>query len=210
MTKLLFRLPALCAVVACLLGAASDEPAEGAQYERLAHPVAGADARQVAELFRYDCPDSYAIEQPLADWAARQNPPVKVLRIPAVWPDQPDMVAHARLYYTLDRLGVADQEAMAVFHAVRDEGQDLTSEKKVLKWADELGLDVDAVRTAYESQEVSDAVEAAPALRERYQVAEQPSVVVGGRFRTAPSRSGGSEETVRVLDHLYRNASDGA
>jgi hypothetical protein len=100
---------------------------------------------------------------------------VKVLRIPAVWPDRPDMVAHARLYYTLDRLGVADQEATAAFHAVRDEGRDLSSEEKVLRRAGEQGLDVEAVRTAYESQEVSDAVEAAPALRERYQVAEQPS-----------------------------------
>jgi protein dithiol oxidoreductase (disulfide-forming) len=206
MKKPLFRLLALCAALACLLGAAPGEPGEGEQYDRLAHPVAGADARQVVELFWYDCPDSHEIEQPLADWAARQKPRVKVLRIPAVWPDKPDMVAYARLYYTLDRLGVAQREAMAVFRAVRDEGQDLTTEENVLKWAAGQGLDVDAVRTAYASQKVTDAVEAAPALRERYQVSEQPSVVVGGRFHTAPSQAGGAAETVRVLDHLYRTA----
>ncbi|KUM92594.1 hypothetical protein AQI88_30970 [Streptomyces cellostaticus] len=157
-------------------------------------------------MFWYDCPHSYQLEKPLDDWAARQKPPVKVLRIPAVWTDQPEMVAYARLYYTLDRLGLAQQEAIPVFHAVRDRHQNLTTEKNTLKWAAKQGLDMEAVRTAYESKEVTDAVQAAPALRERYQVVEEPTVVVGGRLRTSPFQAGSSAETIRVLDHLYRTA----
>ncbi|MBP2056599.1 thiol:disulfide interchange protein DsbA [Streptomyces griseochromogenes] len=202
--KRLSRLLALSTVFTCLLGAASGEPKEGVQYIRLAHQVTGVDARQVVEVFWYDCPHSYQIERPLNEWAARQKPPVKVLRIPAVWTDKPVMVAYARLYYTLDRLGLAHREAIPVFHAVRDQRQNLTTEPNVLKWAATQRLDVKAVRTAYESKKVADAVQAAPALRERYQVTETPTLVVGGRLRTSPFQAGSATQTISVLDHIYR------
>ncbi|MFR0356295.1 thiol:disulfide interchange protein DsbA/DsbL [Streptomyces sediminimaris] len=204
--KKTMRLLALTAVLTCLLGASSGDPKEGTQYFRLKHPVAGVDAHQVVEVFWYDCPDSYAFEKPLETWAARQHPRVKVVRVPAAWPDRPDQLAYARLYYTLDRLGLAEREALPVFRAVRDRHQDLTSEKRVLAWAAERGLDVGAVRRAYRSKAVDAAVEAAPALRERYQVVEEPTVVVGGRFRTSPLQVGSASETVSVMDHLYRTA----
>ncbi|MFF4253747.1 thiol:disulfide interchange protein DsbA/DsbL [Streptomyces sp. NPDC001663] len=204
--KLTYRLLALTTVLTCLLGASSGQPKEGVQYKRLAHPVAGVDARQVVELFWYDCPHSYAFEKPLEEWAARQTPAVKVVRIPAVWTDEPDMVAYARLFYTLDRLGIAEQEAIPVFQAVRDRHQRLTTEASVVRWAAREGLDVTAVRTAYKSKEVADAVEKAPALRERYQVDEEPTVVVGGRVHTSPSQAGSSAEIISVVNYLYRKA----
>lgn len=206
MKQKIMRLFALSTVLTCLLGAASGEPKEGAEYFRLKHPVSGVPAREVAELFWYDCPHSYELEKPLEDWAARQSPPVKVVRIPATWEDQPEMVAYARLYYTLDRLGLAEKEAIPVFQAVRDEGKDLTTERTVLRWAAREGLDVAAVKHAYTSTEVDDAVKAAPALRERYQVNEMPTVVVAGRYRTTPMLLGSSAKTISVLDHLYRTA----
>jgi len=204
--KMACRLLALSAALTCLLGASSAEPKEGVQFKRLAHPVAGVDARQVVELFWYDCPHSYAIERPLEEWAARQSPAVKVVRIPAVWTDEPDMVAYARLFYTLDRLGIAEQEALPVFQAVRDRHQDLTTEASVARWAANEGLDVTAVRKAYTSKAVATAVKRAPALRERYQVDEQPTVVVGGRVHTSLSQAGSAAETVSVVNYLYRKA----
>jgi thiol:disulfide interchange protein DsbA len=206
MKKKIMRLFALSTVLTCLLGAASAEPKEGVQYFRLKHPVTGVAAREVAELFWYDCPHSYEFEKPLEDWAARQSPPVKVVRIPAVWMDQPDMVAYARLYYTLARLGVAEREAIPVFEAVRDQGKDLTVERNIVRWAARQGLDVQAVQAAYNSKEVDAAVKAAPALRERYQVDEEPTVVMGGRFRTSPLHVGSAAKTLAVMDHLYRTA----
>ena len=204
--KKTMRLLALTTVLTCLLGAASGGPKEGEQYFRLKHPVTGVAARQVVEVFWYDCPDSYAFEKPLENWAARQSPRVKVVRIPAAWTDQPGQLAYARLFYTLDRLGLAEREALPVFRAVRDQHQDLTTERRVLAWAATRGLDVDAVRTAYRSKAVDAKVKAAPALRERYQVVEEPTVVVGGRFRTSPLQVGSASDTLLVMDHLYRTA----
>ncbi|WP_037605339.1 thiol:disulfide interchange protein DsbA/DsbL [Streptacidiphilus rugosus] len=185
---------------------AAATPAEGAQYVRLAQPVK-TSPREVVEVFWYNCPHSYQLEQPLDDWAARQNPPVVVRRIPAAWPDKPVMMAYAKLYYTLDKLGVAQREAIPVFRAVRDQGMDLTNETAVLSWAADNGLDPNAVKDAYESQQVADETRAAPALRDKYQVNEMPSVVVGGTYRTSPfMTANGVPGTVPVVDYLYRRA----
>jgi thiol:disulfide interchange protein DsbA len=185
---------------------AAAAPREGAQYVRLAQPVK-TSPREVVEVFWYNCAHSYQLEQPLDDWAARQNPPVVVRRIPAAWPDKPLMMAYARLFYTLDKLGVAQREAIPVFRAVRDRGMDLTNETAVLSWAGDNGLDPTAVKDAYESRQVWNETQAAPALRDRYQVDEMPSVVVGGTYRTSPFMApGGVPGTVPVVDYLYRRA----
>ncbi|RAG82838.1 hypothetical protein DN069_25410 [Streptacidiphilus pinicola] len=213
--RVLIRLALAAATCSALLGAAAvpapstaAAPAysEGHQFVRLARSVQ-TSAREVTEVFWYNCSHSYQLEQPLDDWAARQNPPVTIRRIPAAWPDQPVMMAYARLFYTLDKLGVAQREAIPVFRAVRDEGMDLTTEQSVLDWAADEGLNPQDVRDAYESQQVQDETQAAPALRDRYQTNEMPSVIVGGTYRTSPFMySEGVSGTVPVVDYLYRHA----
>ena len=89
---------------------------------------------------------------------------------------------------------------------MRDEHQDLSTEEGVLLWAGTAGLDPDRVQQAYESPRVAQETQDAPALRDRYQVDEMPTVVVGGTFRTSPFESGGVPQTVHVLDYLYQHA----
>jgi len=188
-------------------GLASPAPRAGTDYVQLPHPVPRVPRDQVVEVFWYNCKHSYQLETPLDDWAARQSPPVRVLRIPAAWSDTPVMLAYARLYYTLDRLGVAQQLALQVFHAVRDEQRDLTTADAATGWASEQGLDADAFRAAYDSPEVTQETQAAPALREEYDVHEMPSVIVGGRYRTSPFlANGGVPGTVPVVDYLFQRA----
>ena len=185
-------------------------PRAGTEYVQLASPL-HVPPRQVVEVFYYDCPHSYQLETPLDEWAARQSPPVTVLRIPAAWSDRPDMLAYARLYYTLDKLGIAQQEALAVFHAVRDEHQDLTTEDAAAEWAAGQGIDTTAFQNAYRLPEVWNETQAAPALRERYQVEQMPTVVVGGRYLTSPFLAdGGVSGTVPVVDYLFQKSAERA
>lgn len=193
------------------VGLAEATPRAGAEFVRLPHPVAQAPQQQVVEVFWYGCVHSYELETPLDDWAARQSPPVQVIRIPAAWSNTPVMLAYARLYYTLDRLGQAQQLAIPAFHAVLDEHRALTTEDAATEWASEQGVDPDAFRAAYESPEVVQETAAAPALRESYGVHEMPSVVVGGRYRTSPFLAdGGVTGTVPVVDYLYQRARSAA
>jgi thiol:disulfide interchange protein DsbA len=183
-------------------GRADTAPAAGTDYVQLQEPLQ-VPPREVVEVFYYNCPHSYQLETPLDEWAERQK--VTVVRIPAAWSDRQDMLAYARLYYTLDRLGIAQREALAVFHAVRDEHWDLTGADAAADWATQQGIDPAAFRAAYDLPEVWNETVAAPALRERYQVEEMPSVVVGGRYRTSPFlAAGGVDGVVPVVDYLLR------
>ena len=211
-TPLLRALAALCASVA-LLGlqapagaAARTVPVAGVQYQQLAHPVP-ASPREVVEVFWFNCAHSYQLAQPLRDWAAKQDPPVTIRHIPAAWPDQPQEMAYARLYYALDKLGLEDQLEQAVFHAVRDEHWDLTQPDTLSNWADMQGIDSTQLLAAWNSPEVQQETQAAPALREKYDVHEMPSVVVGGRYRTSPFMvPDGVAGTVPTVDYLYQHS----
>ncbi|MFC1413454.1 thiol:disulfide interchange protein DsbA/DsbL [Streptacidiphilus sp. N1-12] len=187
-------------------GSAAETPQAGVQYQRIAHPVT-ASPREVVEVFWYDCPHSYQLAQPLRDWAARQNPPVTVRHIPAAWADQPEEMAYARLYYTLDRLGLADKLEHEVFHAVRDQHWDLTQPDALNNWAEQEGIDQQQLTDAWNSPEVQRETQDAPALREHYDVHEMPSVVVGGTYRTSPFMvSDGVAGTVPVVDYLLKRS----
>ncbi|WP_370155101.1 thiol:disulfide interchange protein DsbA/DsbL [Streptacidiphilus sp. EB129] len=217
-TKPLVRAMAALALTSTLIGLqapagtaaappiAGAQYVQGVQYVQLQHPVP-ASPREVTEIFWYNCPHSYLLAQPLRDWAARQNPPVTIRHIPAAWPDRPDMMGYARVYYTLDRLGLADSMEQAVFHAVRDEHWDLTQPDALSEWAQLQGIDEQQLMDAWNSPEVQQEVQAAPALRERYEVHEMPSVIIGGTYRTSPFIApGGVQGTVPVVDYLLRRS----
>ncbi|MFD8597301.1 DsbA family protein [Kitasatospora sp. NPDC059646] len=176
--------------------AAPHRPADGPQAARM---------HEAVEFFWYNCSHSAALEAPLAGWAARHQGDVTLRRVPAVWPGSPgeaEQRAHARLFYTLDRLGEVDRRQAAVFHAVREEHLDLTTEQGAADWAAAQGLDAAAFRTAYHSAEVDRAVDQAPKLFADNRVTELPTVIVDGTGRTYPTRAGGVERMPDALDRM--------
>ena len=187
-------------------GSAAATPRAGVQYVTIAHPVA-AQPREVVEVFWYDCPHSYQIAQPLRDWAAKQNPPVTIRHIPAAWADQPEEMAYAHVYYTLDSMGLADKLEHDVFHAVRDEHWDLTQFDNLSDWAASEGVDTLRLAAAWNSPAVLKETQDAPALREHYDVHEMPSIVVGGEYRTSPFMvPNGVNGTIPVVDYLLQHS----
>ncbi|MFJ8441768.1 thiol:disulfide interchange protein DsbA/DsbL [Kitasatospora griseola] len=183
-------------------------PAAAPQGPPAGPPAAGTQATRVheaVEFFWYNCSHSARLEEPLTRWAAEHRSDVKLRRIPAIWagsPDEAEQRAHARLFYTLDRLGEVDRQQAAVFRAVRDEGVDLTTEQRAADWAAAHGMDAAKFRAAYHSAEVDRAVEQAPGLFADYQVNELPTVVVDHDGRTSPTRAGGVENMPGALDRL--------
>ncbi|WP_344467936.1 thiol:disulfide interchange protein DsbA/DsbL [Kitasatospora kazusensis] len=180
---------------------------QGPQYVRLDHPqpVRETAKQEAVEFFWYDCYHSQQLELPLERWAERHRTDVALRRVPAVWPggpEEPTQLAHARLYYALERLGAADRLQVDVFRAVREQHTDLTTEDLATAWAQLHGLDAARFRAAYRSPEVDRATQEAPELFRRYEVAELPTVVIQGRYRTGPSEAGGVEQVPAVLDRL--------
>ncbi|MDH6143878.1 thiol:disulfide interchange protein DsbA [Kitasatospora sp. GP30] len=196
----------LVTAVIGLAGVPTQATADGT-YAPLNHPqpVTQANTREVVEFFWYGCSHSQALEKPLEDWAAKQPKDVVLRRIPAVWssaPDQDVERAHARLYYTLERLGQVDRLQLSVFQAVRDQGLDLTTEGAAAQWAEQHQVDRGQFTAAYESPQVAQEVEQAPQEMARYEVNEIPAAIVQGANQTTPSRTGSAEQMVTVVDQM--------
>ncbi|MFJ1707741.1 thiol:disulfide interchange protein DsbA/DsbL [Kitasatospora sp. NPDC088346] len=212
----LLRSAVLLTVTTGLLGAPAaaalpDAPHEGAHTTRpgLPQPLRASDTHEAVEFFWYDCTHSVKLEEPLSRWASRHRGEVTLRRVPAIWVGSPDervQTAHARLYYTLERLGAVDRLQERVFRAVHTEDADLTTEDRATAWAVRQGLDAAAFRRAYRSSEVDRAVAAAPELFARYRVNELPTVIVDGRYRTTPSTAGGVDAMPAELDRLIEQA----
>ncbi|MEV4560285.1 thiol:disulfide interchange protein DsbA/DsbL [Kitasatospora sp. NPDC049285] len=167
---------------------------------------------EAVEFFWYDCPHSAQLEQPLTRWAAQHGREVTLRRVPAVWPGDPDEAeqrAHARLFYTLERLGEVDRLQQSVFDAVREQHLDLTTEQAAAAWAVRHGVDEARFRAAYGSAEVGGAVDGAAREFAREGINELPTVLLDGAGRTSPSRAGGVEQMPSALDRLVSDANRG-
>ncbi|MFI6849229.1 thiol:disulfide interchange protein DsbA/DsbL [Kitasatospora sp. NBC_00085] len=191
-------------------GAATHQPAtEGSQFIRLDHPQAArASARTDAlEFFWYDCSHSQQLEKPLQAWAEKHREDVDLRRVPAIWPGRREEAAqrgHARLYYTLERLGLVERLQTSAFRAIHSDKQDLTTESTATDWALRQGVDPQQFRDAYRSADVRHAVDDAAALFVRYGIDELPTVVVHGAHRTSPTQAGSVDAMPGVLDQLVQ------
>ncbi|MGW2376742.1 thiol:disulfide interchange protein DsbA/DsbL [Kitasatospora sp. NPDC001683] len=184
-------------------------PTEGAQFVKLDHaqPVRESARTEAVEFFWYDCSHSQALEQPLQAWAEKHRADVALRRVPAIWQGSPDegvQRAHARLYYTLERLGLVEQLQTSAFRSIHTDGADLTTEAAATDWAVRHGVDAERFRAAYRSAEVGRSVDDAVVQFVRYGVNELPTVVVQGEYRTSPTKAGGVEAMPEVLDYLVQ------
>ncbi|MFI8461408.1 thiol:disulfide interchange protein DsbA/DsbL [Kitasatospora sp. NPDC085464] len=191
-------------------GAASHQlPSEGARFARSdpPQPVRESARTEAVEFFWYDCGHSQALEQPLQAWAEKHREDVSLSRVPAIWPGSPEenvQRGHARLYYTLERLGLVERLQTSAFRAVHSEHVDLSTEAASTDWAARHGVDAQLFRRTYRSTEVGQSVDDAAAAFVRYGINELPTVIVQGEYRTSPSRAGGVSAMPGVLDELVQ------
>ncbi|MEV6210839.1 thiol:disulfide interchange protein DsbA/DsbL [Kitasatospora sp. NPDC051914] len=211
--KLLRTATALLALTAGLApgtaaAAAPDTPRDGAHALHPGHPQRTAAQHQEAvEFFWYGCKHCALFEEPLERWAARHSADVLLRRVPAVWPGGPDeqrQLGHARLYYTLERLGEVDRLQAAAFRAVRERRADLATESGAEAWALTQGVDTAAFRAAYRSAEVDRLVADAPEQLVRNRITEIPTVLIGSG-RTSPTGAGGVERMPDAMDGLVEH-----
>ncbi|MCZ7599843.1 MAG: thiol:disulfide interchange protein DsbA/DsbL [Gammaproteobacteria bacterium] len=91
---------------------------EGVHYRELAEQqtTQTGDKVEVRELFWYQCPHCYNLEKPLRDWIATMPDNAAFVEQPAVLTGSWEF--HARVYYTLQALGVLDQFHGPLFDAI--------------------------------------------------------------------------------------------
>lgn len=209
------RLPRALQILAALVAfalyaAALPAPAqglvEGKNYVRLKNPVPVETGNkiEVIEFFSYGCPHCADLEPVLEGWLKTLPADVQFRRVPVLF--QPAWERLAKVYYTLDALGVEPKLSQDVFNAIHKQGINLSNESTFFDWAAKQGLDRKKVDEMYNSFGINGKFNRAKAQARTYEIQSVPTVVVDGKFITASDKIGGHGQLPSAINALVDKA----
>jgi thiol:disulfide interchange protein DsbA len=191
---------------AAFAGSAGAQLVEGKNYARIANPqpVETGKKIEVIEFFSYGCPHCAELEPHLDAWLAKLPPDVAFRRVPVMF--QPRWVPLAKIYYTLDALGVESKLSPEVFKAIHGSGIALWDSGKFYDWAATKGLDRKKVEEVFGSFAVDGKMNRAKQLAQEYNIQAVPTVIVDGKFVTSSDRVGTHAALPGAIDELVAKA----
>lgn len=172
----------------------------GRDYGSLSNPlpVKQDGVVDVVEVFWYGCGHCFNLAPVVSKWAKQQDASVNYQKMPVTW--GPVHQLHAKLFYTIEALGVGDTAHSAVFTAMHKEGNFLASEGAILEFLEKLGMDKSEIIKYMNSFSVRQKVKRAIEISKRFKVTATPMIFVDGRYRI--EAKGGHSKMLKVVDHL--------
>jgi thiol:disulfide interchange protein DsbA len=179
-------------------------PVEGTHYNKLAQSaptVAPAGKVEVVEFFWYGCPHCNHFEPYLAAWVAKLPADVFFRRIPVVLHENPGAI-HARLFYTVDALGLIPALHAKIFHAIHEEGMRLASNDEIGDFVAKQGVDKAKFLSVLDSFSIQTKARQARAMADSYKLDGVPMLGIGGIYTTSVGLNGTPEKTLATVDAL--------
>ena len=161
-------------------------------------PVKEDGVVDVVEVFWYGCGHCFNLAPVTARWAKQQDDSVNYRKMPVTW--GPIHQLHAKLFYTIEALGIGETAHSAVFTAMHKEGNFLTSEGAILEFLEKLGTDRSETIKYMNSFSVRQKVKRAIELSKQFKVTATPMIFVDGKYRI--EAKGGHSKMLKVVDHV--------
>ena len=176
--------------------------ATGAPYALLQppQPTDSAGKVEVIEFFWYGCPHCYNLEPAVNAWLKSAPKDVVFKRVPAIPSDQWGEMA--KVFYTLEAMGLLDQYHQKVFDAMHQEKLELHKKPVREQWLAKNGIDVAKYNEAEKSFSVDTKMKRAKQLTYAYKVDGVPRLIVNGKYYTGPEHAGGTQNMFPVVDQL--------
>jgi thiol:disulfide interchange protein DsbA len=154
---------------------------------------------EVMEFFWYGCPHCYALEPDVVAWVKKLPPDVEFKRVPA---PMGGWLEGARIFYTLEALGVLPQYHEKVFDAIHKEQVNLFNARQREQWLQKNGIDPAKYAAAEKSFSVDSKLKRAMQLAQQYKVDGVPRIVVGGKYYTSSEQAGGAAKVFPIVAPL--------
>ena len=186
----------------------ADQP-EQTDYETINPPLAthSGNKIEVMEIFWYGCPHCYAFEPYLQKWLKTKPDNVEFRLMPGIlnraW------VAHARAFYTAEKLGVLDKIHHQLFDAIHKDRRNIFDEDSIKAFFVEQGVNGDEFSKVYDSKAIDEKLIQAIHVQRDAKVGGVPSLIVDGKYLTSPSMTGSYESLAQVLNSLVKKAAAG-
>ena len=143
-------------------------------------PTEGDGKIEVIEFFWYGCGHCYALEPSVNAWLKNAPKDVVFKRIPANpsegWGEM------ARVYYTLDAMGLLGKYHQRVFDAMHKDNVNLANKRLREEWLTKNGIDPVKYNDVEKSFSVATRLSRARQLTQAYQVDTVPRLIVNGRY----------------------------
>jgi thiol:disulfide interchange protein DsbA len=149
---------------------------------------------EVLEFFNYACPHCYEFEPTLRAWLKNKPKSVEFRYVPAVFNER--MIPLAKIYYTIEELGLLDKLHDKVYYAIHQQQLNLLDRATLLKWVGEQGVETKKFEAAFDSFSVNNKVQRAAQMTRNYRIPGTPYLVIGGRYLTGPSMTVGANGEV--------------
>ena len=185
----------------------------GAEYTILStpQPTNTGDKVEVIEFFGYFCGYCQTFDMPLAEWAEKNQYRIVFRRV-AIGANE-----WSGLFYTLTAMGqLTEPIHQKIFQAFQDERVRFKNEGQVFDFAASLGIDRNKFSETYRSSAVQDLLQNVEKIQDLYEIESVPTVIIDGRYMTAPAMVAGSNAvksgadayvaTLKVMDWLVDQA----
>ena len=185
-------------------------PVEGTHYVRLSQPVPAGPAGkiEVIEFFWYGCPHCNAFEPTLEPWVKQLPADVAFHRVPVAFSAEP-FVAHQRIFYALDSLGLVAAMHRKVFYAIHNDRLRLDKPADISAFMARNGVDAAKFMEAYDSFAVQAKAKQATQQAAAYKIDGVPAMGIQGRYYTSGSLAGTNEKALVVADFLMQRVRKG-
>ena len=193
----------LLASAAATLAFAASAPALAQQpYSMVnpAQPTEGGGKIEVIEFFWYGCPHCYHLEPMVNTFIQKAAKDVVFKRVPAIPSDA--WGEHAKIFYTLEAMGLLDKYHQKVFDAIQQDKVNLGNKKMREEWLAKNGIDPVKYAEVEKSFSVATKLQRAKQLTYAYKVDSVPRVVVNGKYATSAEQAGGPQNVFTVVDQL--------
>jgi thiol:disulfide interchange protein DsbA len=185
------------------------QPVEGTHYVRLTQPLAvPAGKIEVVEFFWYGCPHCHAFEPALDAWSKNLPPDIAFRRAPVVFREEP-FVAHQKIFYALEAMGLVPTMHRKVFYAIHGERQKLDKPAEIAAFMQKNGVDSAKFLEAFNSFGVQTKARQAAKLAADYKIDGVPAIGIGGKYFTSGALAGSTEASLVVADHLIARVRKG-
>ncbi len=141
------------------------------------------DKIEVVEFFMHGCSHCFSFEPRLEAWLKTKPADVEFVRVPALFGRQFDL--HARAYYALQSLGLAESLHHAWFDEMHVRDNALQTRQAIDAFLQAQGVDLAQFDQAMRSFSVQVKLNRARTLLQRYDIRSVPTLVVDGRYKNA-------------------------
>jgi len=178
----------------------------------VAQPVSTPPGKvEVVEGFWYGCGHCYALEPRLESWEKSKPDWIVLKRTPVIWNEVTR--EDARLFFTIESLGLLDKLHAEVFREIHANGHPLTvirggrvdpaaTEKSVREFLMSKGVSAEDFAKYYRTFSAENKLRQAENLSRRYLLDHTPMFVVHGKYLTDASMAGGVDQLFQMVNDL--------